>query len=73
MTRSPPVTGCWPELREYSDAVLRRTRARRRYEVHTRTSSGETTPNRSWRFPPVSALLNGVGLFDIHLPPVTGT
>jgi hypothetical protein len=47
-------------------------KARRRYEFRTRTSSGEANPNRSWCLPPVSALLNGVGLFGIRLPPATG-
>ena len=72
MTRSPPVTGLWPELREYSDAVLRQTKARRWYGFHTHTSFGEANPNRNWRLPPVSAPLDGVALFGIHLPPVTG-
>ena len=70
--RCPPVTGSSPELRADSHSVLRRTKARRRYEVHTLASSGEANPNRNWRLPPVSAFLNGVGLFGIHLPPITG-
>ena len=71
MTRAPPVTGLWPEHSADLDAVLRLTKARRRYEVHTLASSGEANPNRNWRLPPVSALLDGVALFGIHLPPVT--
>ena len=71
MTRSPPVTGLWPEHSADLDAVLRRTRARRSYGFLTLAYSGETNPNRYWRLPPVSALLNGAGLFGIHLPPAS--
>ena len=69
--RPPPASECWPELSADSDAVLRRTRARRRYEFHTLACSGETNPNRNWCLPPVSALLTGVGLFGIRLPPAS--
>ena len=71
MTRSPPVTGLWPEHSADLDAVLRQTMACRRYDVHTRTSSGEANPQRSWCFPPVSALLDGVALFGIRPPPAS--
>ena len=73
MTRSPPVTGLWPEHSADSRPLLRRMKASRRYGFLTRTSSGEANPNRNWRLTPVSALLDGVGLFGIHLPPITGS
>ena len=43
----------------------------RRYEFHTPAYSGKTNPNRNWRLPPMSAPLNGVGLFGIRLPPAS--
>ena len=67
----PPITGFSPELSADSHLVLRRTMSPRRYEFHTPACSGETNPNRSWCFPPVSAILNGGGLFGIHLPPAS--
>ena len=69
--RLPPVTEAQPELGADSYSVLRRTVSRRRYEFCALASSGETNPNRSWCFPPVSALLTGVGFFGMRLPPVT--
>ena len=53
--RLPPASECWPELGADSHSVLRRTRARRRYGFRTLACSGETDPNGSWCFPPVSA------------------
>ena len=41
---SPPVSECWPELGAYSDAVLRRTNARRRWEHPALACSGEGGP-----------------------------
>ena len=67
--RLPPARECWPELSARSDAVLRLARARRRYGYRACVCSGEANPHRSWCFPPVSAPLNGVGLFGIRLPP----
>ncbi len=69
--RFPPASECWPELSARSPAVLRRTMSRRRTESPPGTSSGETNPNRNWHLPPVSAFLNGVGLFGIPLPPAS--
>ena len=67
----PPASECWPELSARSHAILRRTNPNRRTESPPGTCSGETTPNRCWCFPPVSAPLKGVGLFGIHLPPAS--
>ena len=67
----PPASECWPELSADSDAVLRRTRAPRRYGFLPLACSGEADPNGSWCLPPVSALLTGVGLFGIRLPPTS--
>ena len=67
----PPASECWPELSADSDAVLRRTRAPRRYGFRALAYSGEANPNRSYCLPPVSAPLNGVGPFGIHLPPAS--
>ena len=69
--RLPPASECWPELSADSHPVLRRTRARRRYGFLPLACSGETNPNRNWRLPPMSAPLNGVGLFGIRLPPAS--
>ena len=69
--RLPPASECWPELSPRTEAVLRRERVRRTYEFRTLTCSGETTPNRSWRLPPVSAFLNGVAVPTIRCHPVT--
>ena len=69
--RLPPASECWPELSTRTQAVLRRTTAPRRTAPPSRTSSGETNPNGSWCLPPMSAPLNGVGLFGIHLPPAS--
>ena len=69
--RLPPASECWPELSADSDAVLRRTRAPRRYGFLPLACSGEADPNGSWCLPPVSALLTGVGLFGIRLPPAS--
>ena len=68
--RLPPVRECLPELSMRTQAVLRRTRARRRYASPSRACSGEANPRRSWCSPPVRGLLDGVGLFGIRLPPV---
>ena len=51
------------------EAVLRRTRARRRWKHRALACSGVGTARRSWRFPPVSALLTGVGIPVIIFPP----
>ena len=69
--RLPPASECWPELSADSHAVLRRTKARRRYGFRALAYSGEANPNRSYCLPPVSAPLNGVGLFGIRLPPAS--
>ena len=66
----PPVRECLPELSMRTQAVLRRTRARRRYASPSRACSGEANPRRSWCSPPVSGLLDGVALFGIRLSPV---
>ena len=68
--RLPPVRECLPELNMRTQAVLRRTRVRRRYASPSRACSGEVNPNGSWCSPPVRVLLDGVGLFGIRLPPV---
>ena len=67
----PPASECWPELSADSDAVLRRTMAPRRYGFLPLACSGEADPNGSWCLPPVSAPLNGIGLFGICLPPAS--
>lgn len=69
--RLPPASECWPELSADSQAVLRRTNPNRRYESPSRVCSGEDNPNRNWCLPPLSALLDGVALFGIHLPPAS--
>ena len=71
VTRSPPVTGGSPELSARSDAVLRRTKACRRYGFLPRPTSGENNPNRNWCFPPVSAFLNGGAVPTICCPPAS--
>ena len=68
--RLPPVRECLPELSMRMQAVLRRTRARRRYGLRARACSGEANLNGSWCSPPVRGLLDGVALFGIRLPPV---
>ena len=68
--RLPPVRECLPELSMRTQAVLRRTRVRRRYASPSRACSGEANPRRSWCSPPVSGLLDGVVLFGIRLSPV---
>ena len=65
----PPAGECWPELGAHAEAVLRRTRARRRWQFRALACSGVGTARRSWRFPPVSALLTGVGIPVIISPP----
>ena len=64
-----PVKECWPELGADAEAVLRRTRARRRWQYLTLACSGENTLYGSWGFPPVNGLLTGVGLPVIVFPP----
>ncbi|CZQ94959.1 Hypothetical protein TFLO_1889 [Trichococcus flocculiformis] len=68
--RLPPVRECLPELSMRMQAVLRRTRVRRRYGSPSRASSGEANLNGSWCSPPARGLLDGVALFGIRLPPV---
>ena len=65
-----PVKECWPELGADAEAVLRRTRARRRWQYLTLACSGENTLYGSWGFPPVNGLLTGVGLPVLDFPPV---
>ena len=43
-----PVKECWPELGADAEAVLRRTRARRRWQYLTLACSGENTLYGSW-------------------------
>ena len=69
--RPPPASECWPELSADSQAVLRLVRSPRKTAFSPRTISGEANPNRSWCFPPLSAFLNGVGLFGIRPPPAS--
>ena len=66
---SSPVSECWPEVGASAEYALRRTRARRRWECRALACSGVGTARRSWRFPPVSALLTGVGIPVIISPP----
>ena len=57
-----PVKECWPELGADAEAVLRRTRARRRWQYLTLACSGENTLYGSWGFPPVNGALTGVAV-----------
>ena len=57
---SPPAGECWPELGADVEAVLRRTRARRRWQRRLLACSGEDNPYGSWDFPPGNGLLAGV-------------
>ena len=41
---SPPAGECWPELGADAEAVLRRTRARRRLQYRALACSGENNP-----------------------------
>ena len=52
----PPAGECWPELDAIAEAILRRTRARRRWQQCALTCSGEGKPHRSWCSPPVKGL-----------------
>ena len=68
---SPPAGECWPELGADAEAVLRRTRARRRLQYRALACSGEENPYRSWDFPPGNGLLTGVGL-PVRISPPAG-
>ena len=59
---SPPAGECWPELGADVEAVLRRTRARRRWQRRPLVCSGEDTPYGSWDSPPGNGLLDGVAV-----------
>ena len=65
----PPVGECLPELGADADAVLRRTRARRRWQRRLLACSGEVNLYGSWGFPPANGALAGVGVPVICCPP----
>ena len=66
----PPAGECWTELGRDAEAVLRRTRARRRWQYRLLACSGEGKPYRRWCLPPGNAFLAGVGVPVICCPPV---
>ena len=65
----PPARECWPELSADAEAVLRRTKARRRWQYRSLACSGEGKPYRRWCLPPGNGPLAGVGLPVICCPP----
>ena len=67
---APPAGECWPELGADVEAVLRRTRARRRWQCRPLACSGEDNLHRSWCLPPGNGSLTGVALSVIISPPV---
>ena len=65
-----PVKECWPELGADAEAVLRRTRARRRWQYLTLACSGENTLYGSCCLPPAKDSLAGVVVSGNICPPV---
>ena len=66
----PTASECWPELGADAEAVLRRTRARRRWQRRPLACSGEDNLYGSWCLPPGNGPLAGVGVPVICYPPV---
>jgi hypothetical protein len=68
----PPVSECWPELGADSEAVLLRTRTRRRWRRRALSSSGEEATagdQVAAPRPPVNALSPELRFSVIVLPP----
>ncbi len=69
VTVSPPAGECWPELGADAEAVLRRTRASRRWQYRALACSGEDTSYGIWCLPPANGPLTGVAVPVIVSPP----